>query len=148
LSRAMGAVPVVGNDVPGAVPVVVLTRFNAVAAASAIPLLLVAVAPICAPIAKNGAMAHAAATVVASLTTTFEPLFSPEHCPNTAVNSTAEFDVPDAPADPPRATMYKTELLNGHAVLFVIAKAPFESVVTGELMSGVGAEPLPVIPAE
>jgi hypothetical protein len=44
--------------------------------------------------------------------------------------------------------MYKTELLNGHAVLFVIAKAPFESVVTGELMSGVGAEPLPVIPAE
>jgi hypothetical protein len=106
-----GAVPVIGNDAPGALPVVVFTRFVAVAAASATPLLLVAVAPICPPAARNGAIAHATATVVASFTTTLAPLFKAEHCPNTAVIPAALFEEPGAPADPPRATRYNTELL-------------------------------------
>jgi hypothetical protein len=52
-SREIGDFPVGGNDTPGALPLVVLTRFIAVAAASAMPLLLVDVAPIWAPAAKN-----------------------------------------------------------------------------------------------
>src|SRR6185437_354596 len=110
-SREVGAVPVVGNKAPGALPVAMFTRFIALAAASAIPLLLVVVAPICAPVARNGAIAHAAATVVASFTTTLVPFFNAEHCPNTAVITAPLFDVPAAPADPPRATRYRTELL-------------------------------------
>ena len=110
-SREIGDVPVAGNDTPGALPLVVFTRFNAVAAASAMPLLLVDAAPIWAPVARNCAIDHAAATVVASFTTTLEPLFNAEHCPNTATVTAALFDAPAAPADPPRAAMYNTELL-------------------------------------
>jgi hypothetical protein len=110
--REVGAVPVVGNDAPGALPVVVFARFTAVAAASAIPLLLVAVAPIWAPVARNGAIAHAAATVVASFTTTLVRLFKAEHWPNIAVITAALFeDVPATPAEPPRAMRYNIELL-------------------------------------
>jgi hypothetical protein len=123
------------------------TRVSAVAAASAMPLLLVAVAPICAPVPRNGAIAHAVAIVVASFTTTVAPLFSPEHCPSTAVITAALFDVPAAPADPPRATRYTIESLKGHAVAFAIVKAPVESVVGGELRRDVGADPLPAVPA-
>jgi hypothetical protein len=83
----------------------------AVAAAIATPLVLVVVAPICAPVERNGAIAQAVATVVASSTTTLEPLFNAEHCPNTAVMTAALLGVPTAPADPPRATRYNTELL-------------------------------------
>lgn len=146
-SRLIGAVPVEGNVAPGALPVAMSTRLSAVAAASVMPLLLVADAPICAPDARNWDMAEAAATVVASFTTTAEPLFNEEHCPNTAAITAALFEAPTTPADPPRATRYKDELLNGHAVLFVMVKTPFESVVTGELKSAVGAEPLPAVPA-
>jgi hypothetical protein len=110
-SREFGAVPLAGKDVPGALPVAMFTRFAAVAAASVMPLLLVAVAPICAPVARKGAIAHAAAIVVASSTTTLAPLFIAEHCPNTAVITAALLDDPVAPADPPRATRYNTELL-------------------------------------
>ena len=145
--REVGAVPVVGNDAPGALPVAVFTRFTAVAAPSAIPLLLVVVAPICAPAARNGAIDHAAATVVASSTTRFVPFFNAEHCPNTAAITAALFDVPAAPADPPRATRYSTELLNGHGAVFAIVMAPVESVATGELRRAVGAVPLSVVPA-
>jgi hypothetical protein len=145
--REAGAAPVIGNDAPGALPVVGFTRFIAVAAASARPLLLVAVAPICAPDARKGAIAHAAATVVASFTTTLAPFFNAEHCPNTAVVTAALFDVPPVTADPPRATRYNTELLYGHRALLAIVKAPAESVVTGELSRGAGADPLPVVPA-
>jgi hypothetical protein len=110
--REVGATPLVGNDVPGALPVVVFTRLIAVAAASAIPLLLVAVAPIWPPVARNGAIAHAAATVVASSTTTLVRLFKAEHCPSMAVITAALFDdVLATPAEPPRATRYNTELL-------------------------------------
>src|SRR6201999_1529092 len=66
---ATGAVPVEGNDAPGDLPVVTFTRFVAVAVASATPLLLVEVAPIWPPLARNGLIAHAAAIVVASSTT-------------------------------------------------------------------------------
>jgi hypothetical protein len=145
--RAVGAVPVIGNDAPGAFPVAMFTRFSDVAAASAIPLLLVVVAPICAPVARNGAIADAVATVVASFNTTFVPLFSAEHCPSTAVITAPLFDVPTAPADPPRATRYRIELLKGHGVAFAIVKAPVESVVSGELRRDVGADPLPAVPA-
>ncbi len=110
-NREVGAVPVAGNDAPGALPVDGFTRLIAVAAASATPLLLVAVAPICAPVERKGAIAQAAATVVASFTTRAAPLFNAEHCPNTAVITAALFDDPTAPADPPRATRYNTELL-------------------------------------
>src|SRR5215469_12970068 len=61
LILAVGAVPVDGKVVPGALPVATFTRFADVALASAIPLLLVEVAPICAPTVRNGAIAHAAA---------------------------------------------------------------------------------------
>jgi hypothetical protein len=144
--RAVGAVPVVGNDAPGTFPVPMFTRFSAVAAAIAMPLLLVAVAPICAPAVRNGAIAHAVATVVASFATTLVPLFNVEHCPSTAVITAASFDVPTAPADPPRATRYTIELLKGHAVALAIVKAPFESVVSGELRRDPGADPLPAVP--
>jgi hypothetical protein len=143
----LGAEPFAGNEAPGALPVVGFTRFIAVAAARAIPLLLVAVAPICAPVAKNGAIAQAAATVVASFTMTLAPLFSAEHCPSTAVITAALFDEVEAPADPPCATRYNTELLYGQAPLFAIVKAPFESVVRGEVSRGAGADPLPIVPA-
>jgi hypothetical protein len=145
--RPVGAVPVVGNDAPGTFPVPMFTRFSAVAAASAIPLLLVVVAPICAPVPRNGAIAHAVATVVASFATIVVPLFNAEHCPSTAVITAALFDAPATPADPPRATRYKIELLKGHAVAFAIVKAPVESVVSGELSRDVGADPLPAVPA-
>jgi hypothetical protein len=143
----VGAVPFAGKDAPGALPVAGFTRLVAVAAARAIPLLLVAVAPICAPAAENGAIAQAAATVVASFTTTLALLFSAEHCPRTAVITAALFDEAEAPADPPRATRYNTELLYGQGALFAIVKAPFESVVRGEDSRGAGADPLPVVPA-
>jgi hypothetical protein len=110
-SRAVGATPVDGNDVPGALPVAKFTRLIAVAAAIATPLVLVVVAPICAPVERNGAIAQAVAIVVASSTTTLEPLFNAEHCPNTAIMTAALLGVPTAPADPPRATRYNTELL-------------------------------------
>ena len=57
------------------------------------------------------------------------------------------FDAPATPADPPRAAMYNTELLKGQGALLAIVKVPAESVVTGELRSAVGADPLPVMPA-
>jgi hypothetical protein len=111
LSREVGAVPLGGNEAPGALPVAMFTRFAAIAAASAMPLLFVEAAPICAPVATNGAIAHATATVVASFTMTLVPLFSAEHCPKTAVITAALFGAPVASADPPRATRYNTELL-------------------------------------
>src|SRR5215469_5647222 len=144
---ATGAVPVAGNDAPGGLPVTRSTRFAAVAAASPMPLLLVAVAPIWAPVPRNGAIAHAAATVVASFTTTFKPLFNAEHCPITAIITAPLFDVPPTPAYPPRATRYNTVLLKGHVMLFAIVNAPVESVITGEVKSAVGGEPFPVVPA-
>jgi hypothetical protein len=146
-SREVGAVPVAGNDAPGALPVAMFTRFAAVAAASVMPPLFVAVAPICAPAARNGAIDHAAATVVASFTTTFAPVFNAEQCPNTAVITAALFDVPPALGDPPRATRYNTELLKGQGALLAIVMAPVESVVTGKFRRDVGADPLPVVPA-
>jgi hypothetical protein len=146
-SREFGAVPFAGKDAPGALPLAGFTRLVAVTAARAIPLLFIAVAPICAPVAKNGAIAHAAATVVASFTTRLAPLLSAEHCPRTAVITAALFDEAEAAADPPRATRYNTELLYGQVALFAIVKAPFESVVRGEDSRGAGADPLPVVPA-
>jgi hypothetical protein len=146
-NRDVGAVPFAGKDAPGALPLAGFTRLAAAAAARAIPLLLVAVAPICAPAIENGAIAHAAATVVASFTTTFALLFSAEHCPSTAVITAAPFDGAVAEADPPRATRYNTELLYGQVALFAIVKAPLESVVRGEDSRGTGADPLPVVPA-
>src|SRR5215469_8734834 len=84
LILTVGAVPVDGKVVPGALPVATFTRFADVALASSIPLLLFGVAPICAPALRNGAIAHEAATVVASFTTMLEPLFNEEHGPNMA----------------------------------------------------------------
>jgi hypothetical protein len=107
----VGAVPDAGKETPGVLPVAGFTRFNAVAAPRPMPLLLVAVDPICPPLPMNGASAHAVATVVASSMTTPAPLLAAEQVPSTDASAIALFDEPTPVAEPPRATTYTTELL-------------------------------------
>ena len=134
------------NPAPGAVPVVPFTRLAIVAAASSIPLLLVAVAPNFSW-SRNCAIAYAVTAVVASSIVKFAPLVSDEHVPTTVARSVPVLAAPLAPACPPRATAYNTELLFGHVNVAGTVKAPCASVVSGALSKAVGADPLPVVPA-
>jgi hypothetical protein len=65
--------------------------------------------------------------------------------PSTVASSRPEFTVPDEPALPPVETAYSTELLYGQVKLAGTLKVPDELVVC--VLSNVGAEPLPVVPA-
>ena len=104
LIRVVGALPVEGNDAPGAFPVAGFTRLSAVSAAKPMPLVFVAVAPICAPLAMKGAMAAAVAMVVASSMKMPVPSFIAEQVPSTDDIVIATFEAPEEVAEPPRAT--------------------------------------------
>jgi hypothetical protein len=111
-SLLIGEVPVAGNALPGPVPVFTFTRLASVPAASVMPLVLVDVAPSCAPALRNCANAYALATVVNSFTAYVEADVSEPQAPGELISSILEFADP-APTCPPVATKYTMEALLG-----------------------------------
>jgi hypothetical protein len=69
------------------------------------------------------------------------------HAPGEVISTDAAFDAPVAPMWPPVATMYTMEALEGQVYPAAMLTPPFESVVKPVVVSSVGAEPFPVVPA-
>jgi hypothetical protein len=146
LILAAGDFPFDGKVVPGEVPAAGLTRLAAVAKAFVRPSEFVELAPTFPPVERNGARAHAAATVVASLMTICVDDEISLQAPIAVISAIAELAEP-APILPPRATAYTNEADEGHVYDAGTVKAPDESVVSVAVSSAVAADPLPVVPA-
>jgi hypothetical protein len=104
LIRGAGEVPLLGKDAPGALPVVMLTKFATVATALPSPWALVEAAPTLPPALRNEARPVTVATVVTSLMTNCEDSTIPLHGPMAVANAIAVL-LAAPPIPPPRMTI-------------------------------------------